>query len=199
MNSKQLEKYHIKQILVRRSLDMKSKIISQLYEFECTLFYSINSQYDRKLLNLFFHYFTHIGSAFFTITSTLFIIILSPWKFVGMQSALSLLLSHIPVQFSKKIYPRFRPYQVLKNTNVTRSPLTDHSFPSGHTTAIFSIVTPLILLMPMSGIVLYPIAILVGLSRIYLGLHYPSDVIAGAVLGSLGGVMSAYLLNPFFF
>ncbi|PJH69213.1 phosphatase PAP2 family protein, partial [Salmonella enterica subsp. enterica serovar Typhimurium] len=70
---------------------------------------------------------------------------------------------------------------------VMKNPLQDHSFPSGHTTAIFSVIIPFILLDWMLMFLLLPIGIIVGVSRIYLGLHFPSDVLGGSLLGSFAG------------
>ena len=109
-------------------------------------------------------------------------------------SALALSLSHLPVHFVKKLFPRKRPYLTLEKTKFPANPLQDHSFPSGHTTAFFSVVIPYVLLIPNLAIVLIPLGICVGISRIYLGLHYPSDVIAGGILGSLVGFLCFYLV-----
>ncbi|MNM71115.1 putative undecaprenyl-diphosphatase YbjG [compost metagenome] len=107
-----------------------------------------------------------------------------PWSRAGLQAGVALAISHIPVAAAKKAYPRLRPYLTLPGTNTFRNPLTDHSFPSGHTTAIFSITVPFMAAQPLLAIVLVPIALLVAVSRIYLGLHYPSDTLAGAIIGS---------------
>ena len=142
------------------------------------------------MLNLFFSTITHIGGATFTILSTLLIILLTnhQTKMAAYSSALALAVSHIPVQLVKKLFPRKRPYLTIEETKVPLNPLKDHSFPSGHTTAIFSVIIPFVLFIPALSVILIPIGLSVGLSRIYLGLHYPSDVMAGGILGSCAGV-----------
>ncbi len=87
---------------------------------------------------------------------------------------------------------------MVDGTKYPINPLKDHSFPSGHTTAIFSVVVPLLLYMPVLTIILAPIALSVGISRIYLGLHYPSDVLAGLCLGTLTGIISYYQFSLLF-
>jgi len=67
-----------------------------------------------------------------------------------------------------------------------------HGFPSGHTTTAFAVATALALIFPRFALLFYGAAALVGLSRIGVLYHYPSDVVAGAMLGT---VMTLLLYN----
>lgn len=58
-----------------------------------------------------------------------------------------------------------------------------YSFPSGHATVSFACATVLILAVPRLRVPLYVLAALIAFSRVYVGVHYPFDVLAGAVLG----------------
>jgi undecaprenyl-diphosphatase len=180
---------------------MKTKIMTNMYDFECKLFRSVNRYFDHKFLNFYFRNITHVGGAIATITASIFLIFFTRGiiQATSIASAASLLISHLPVAIVKKLYPRKRPYIALIETKVAANPLEDHSFPSGHTTAIFSVIIPFILYMPELSIVLIPLALSVGFSRMYLGLHYPSDVLAGCLLGSSSGFLSYILLNDFVF
>jgi len=64
----------------------------------------------------------------------------------------------------------------------------DPSFPSDHATAAFAIATAVALRLRMPGLVLIAFATLLACGRVFLGLHYPSDVIAGAALGAAAAV-----------
>ncbi len=165
------------------------------YQLECSLFLSVNKFFDYRLMKSFFSLITYAGGATFTISVTLCIILFTdvPLRDYGFASLLALLISHIPVQLLKKIYPRRRPYIVLSETKVTNSPLEDHSFQSGHTTAIFAVITPFVMYSFMDFL-LYTVACSVAVSRVILGLHYPSDIVAGACIGSLVGYLSVLLL-----
>lgn len=176
-----------------------AKVINWLYEKECTFFRLINGRMHRSSMDRFFHVWTHLGGATATISTAVLLLLLLPshLKSWGAVCMVSLIISHIPVMISKKIYPRKRPYLSLPDTNIGDNPLKDHSFPSGHTTAIFSIVTPLILLNPFSGVFLLFAALLVAISRMYLGLHYPTDVLAGIVLGIISSFVSLFIVKAF--
>lgn len=70
-----------------------------------------------------------------------------------------------------------------------------HAFPSGHTAHAFNLVAILWLLEPAAGLALLPFGVLVGLSRIFFGLHFPSDVVAGAVLGLAVGWATSWAMH----
>jgi len=85
---------------------------------------------------------------------------------------------------------RPRPYNVYQQISLRSIPLDQFSFPSGHTlhAVIFTLVA--IHYYPMLSLGLIPFTILIGLSRPILGLHYPSDVLVGALIGTLISLIS---------
>lgn len=80
---------------------------------------------------------------------------------------------------------RPRPYQVHQAIALAGAPLDRFSFPSGHTlhAVLFSWIA--LAYYPALAWLLIPFTVLVALSRVILGLHYPSDVLAGAAIGAL--------------
>jgi undecaprenyl-diphosphatase len=73
--------------------------------------------------------------------------------------------------------------------NVTRPNGEPFSFPSGHTTVFFAIAMAVFYFNKKWGIIAFVVAILVGLSRVYTGVHWPLDIVAGALIGILSGII----------
>jgi undecaprenyl-diphosphatase len=169
-----------------------SRVVSWLQDHEYRMFCFVNQKIHHALLDRFFNKITHLGGATATIACALLISLLGhgSLRTAALQSLTALAVSHLPVAILKKKYPRLRPYLVLPQTNTCKNPLKDHSFPSGHTTAIFSVVIPIIAAFPWVGILLLPLAVTVAMSRIYLGLHYPSDCAAGCLIGSTTALLT---------
>ncbi|WP_026174279.1 phosphatase PAP2 family protein [Effusibacillus pohliae] len=152
---------------------------------DVTTFFWMNHSLRFPLLDRVMPLITHLGGAVWCIGFTLILLVGGGvrWQQTGIHLALSLLISHLIVAVCKKILPRPRPYQVLEDVCTGRKLLRDASFPSGHATAAFCMATVLSVALPACILVFYSLAAAVAVSRVYLGLHYPSDVTIGAALG----------------
>jgi undecaprenyl-diphosphatase len=98
----------------------------------------------------------------------------------GLSSALSVVL------FSrlKRLTGRRRPCQIAPHCWATLLPPDQFSFPSGHTMTAFAVAIPLSLFYPTLSIGLLFCALSIATSRIVLGMHFLSDVVAGALIGT---------------
>jgi undecaprenyl-diphosphatase len=80
---------------------------------------------------------------------------------------------------------RERPFVAHRGIEPGTAPLDEYSFPSGHTLHAVCFTTLATASVPELAPILVPFTLLVGASRVVLGLHYPSDVLAGALIGTL--------------
>lgn len=102
---------------------------------------------------------------------------------VAAHIGLAALVGGVLYRWIKTRTLRPRPYVRYRRIHALVPPLDEFSFPSGHTLHAVSITTIVLQHYPMLGWVLVPFTALVALSRVALGLHYPSDVLAAVALG----------------
>lgn len=96
----------------------------------------------------------------------------------------------------KNVVARPRPYTLEQFKDLLLvSELSDWSFPSGHTLASFEASVSIFAYRKRWGAVALAIALLVALSRPYLMVHFPSDVIAGAILGTVFAIVSYFVIK----
>jgi undecaprenyl-diphosphatase len=94
----------------------------------------------------------------------------------------SLGATYIVQQRVKPVFRRVRPFVNREATVVGIRP-ADHSFPSGHTASSFAAATALAMFYPRAAPLAYSVAAAVGMSRVHLGVHFPSDAAVGGVIG----------------
>ena len=109
---------------------------------------------------------------------------------MGLAMAMGLLVCNVTL---KPLIARIRPYDLQETLGVTINLLIekqhDFSFPSGHTIASFEACTVLLLGNKKLGIPATLLAIAIAFSRLYLYVHYPTDVIASVILGTIFGII----------
>lgn len=117
------------------------------------------------------------------------------WSERGLLVLLSLALNAIICNvWLKPMVARTRPYDLLGYEILVRR-LGDYSFPSGHTSASFAAATAIYAIDRRWGTAAYILAVLIGFSRLYLGVHFPTDVLAGAVIGILAAKAAQWFLE----
>ena len=88
-------------------------------------------------------------------------------------------------QVIKAIFPTVRPFELNGLTPLTLLPSSDGAFPSGHTAAAFALATTIWLHDKKVGSAFVVAAIVVGVARVWGNVHYPIDIVGGAVLGAI--------------
>ena len=133
---------------------------------------------------------THAGGATATTGFALLLVLLPDTRHLGIQALVANCLSHLVVQALKRTVVRPRPSVLLPHI-VALAELPDHySFPSGHACAALAVVTPLLLVAPAATLPLLLVALAVGASRVYLRVHYVTDVVVGQMLGAMAGIVA---------
>ena len=111
------------------------------------------------------------------------------WRTGGLLVLLSLAANFLACNVVlKPLVDRIRPYYVLGYDPII-PPVGDPSFPSGHTSASFAAATAIYAINRKWGIAAYIFAVVMGFSRLYLGVHFPTDVLAGALVGTAAAMI----------
>lgn len=99
----------------------------------------------------------------------------------------------------KPLLSRARPWVVMEGFEVLVKSADPNSFPSGHTCAAFAFAVAVCTVLPQrwAKAAALTAAVLMGASRLYVGVHFPSDVLAGAVIGSLCGLLAGWVVPRF--
>jgi len=102
----------------------------------------------------------------------------------GIQCAAAMLLTLLVVNVTlKPSIARTRPYDLIEGLNILISRPHDFSFPSGHTANSFSCAWVMLRRLPRKfGVPALVLAILIAFSRLYVGVHFPTDVLGGAAV-----------------
>jgi undecaprenyl-diphosphatase len=159
-------------------------IIDLIKQLDEPLFFFINKTIRNDQLNLVFLLITRLAkpTVFIPVCVILFLFGRYRAKLTSILILLATYLTYIFAQVMKEAINRPRPMDVYSNISVVGT-VKYASFPSTHAALIAAVITILCLQYKKTSFILVPIALLVGVSRIYLGHHYPSDVIAGFILG----------------
>lgn len=136
----------------------------------------------------FWKFFTFLGDGgLFWIATVAVLILRQPFREVGFVALKSLIISSLITNLVlKPIFRRDRPFEAFPMLEPLVKRPKDRSFPSGHTSASFAVAIVLLAMLPLPvGLIFMAVACLIGLSRVYLGVHFPTDVAAGAAVGTI--------------
>lgn len=118
------------------------------------------------------------------------------WKFAAGASLASAALALLVNQIISHIWHRDRPYQTHVVAHLWGARKTDASFPSDHASASFGIAVAVLLIDLPAGICFLVLTLLISVGRVIVGEHYPTDVLAGAAVGSICAYAVVRLAAP---
>lgn len=166
------------------------------WESNIVLFVQENLRFD--FLNPIMQGITLLGNeGILPIAVCIFLLLFKKTRKVGVTSSLSLFLEFLIINVTvKKVVGRLRPYVVNEAIEYITNRPSDNSFPSGHTGCVFAVASVLFYMMPKKvGIPAMIVASLVGISRLYVGVHYPTDIIAGFLIGMFTGFLAKLIVE----
>lgn len=176
-------------------------MLQNLMTVEENILLWIQNNVRNEWLTSFFTFITFLGNKGL-IWILVSIILLFPQKTrkTGVKSLIALCISALIINMLlKNIVVRTRPYDVIHGLTSLIGIQKDYSFPSGHTGSSFAVAVILFRELPKRfGIPILIFAFLMGFSRMYVGVHYPSDIISGALIGTVIALFVSCLKLSFF-
>lgn len=147
----------------------------------------------------FFSHFTHLGDGgIIWIAIALLCLCFKKTRKTGFRIALALILGALIANVTlKPLVARLRPFQI-RNVDILIPHPSDFSFPSGHTVSSFAASFAIFRSNKKRGTMALIFATLIAFSRLYLYVHFPSDVFSGVVIGLVCGYVSDKIINKIY-
>ena len=161
------------------------------------LFYNFQHNLNSKLLNNIMIFFTNLGNnGLIWIVITLFLLFSKKYRKIGYLATISLIINLIIVNvILKNLTHRARPFTEISDIILLIKAPKDFSFPSGHTSASFTMVYVFYKHFKKYFPAVLITSIIIAFSRLYLTVHFPSDVLAGVLIGLFSGFLGEKILN----
>jgi membrane-associated phospholipid phosphatase len=180
-------------LLLLFNLTMLSLLLSAGQRLDTWIFLLFNMRGHHPLwLDRAMWVFTQIGNGAFGILLCIFLYF-NDQRQLSAQLLFGILTLWLAVEIIKAIVERSRPFLSMESARIIGWRERGLSFPSGHTSQAFFMATLMahyLQVGPLLGGVVYSVAAVVAFTRIYVGAHYPRDVIGGAILGSVWGILT---------
>lgn len=175
-------------------------MLSRLNEVELILLDGLQNLFQNRVLDLLMPIITFFGNAgWIWIAVGVFLFCFRKHRRAGLTLLLGLLCSLLIGNLLLKLsVARERPCWINETVTLLIENPTDYSFPSGHTLSSFIGATVLALYNRRWGYIALPFASLIAFSRLYLYVHYPTDVLAGVLLGIGIGFMITHFVKKLF-
>ena len=172
-------------------------ILEWIHNMDAQILLFIQQYLRNDMFNWFWKGVTFLGDrGWFWIVLAIVLLFPKKTRKAGFTAALALAVGAIVTNlFLKTAAARIRPYDAVEGLVPLVAKLKDYSFPSGHTCASFSCAVVYDKMYPgRPGTAAIILAVLIALSRLYVGVHYPTDVLAGALVGWLSALCAMKLV-----
>ena len=168
------------------------------FEFEILDF--IHKYMSSPIMDEIMCFFTFLGNAGWIWIALACVCLCSKkYRYTGLMLAVGLLMSLVAANLIlKPAFARLRPFQIKEGIELIIAAPKDFSFPSGHTMASAICATVIFLQHKKMGIYAIALAALISFSRLYLYMHFPTDVFFGAILGMLLGISAVKIVKRYF-
>ncbi len=175
----------------------ESSLFERADQLEMRLCIIFNNSSQRTFIRLFFLAISRLGDGIFWYTLAAFLLYLQGKQGIVQVSHILItgLLVLATYKYVKTKLVRERPFISFENIQQAAPALDRYSFPSGHTMHAFSFAILFSYYLPELSAAVWGFASLVAMSRVILGLHYPTDVAAGALLGSSMALLSLLIMT----
>jgi len=172
---------------------------SRMHALDSALCVTVSHSSQYRLIRDWFRMISRLGDGVFWYTLMLAILVTQQTD--GIKPVLHMLATGLTgtlvYKWLKHKTLRPRPYQVRQDVWLSGKPLDHFSFPSGHTLHAVAFGLVALFYFPVLAAILIPFIIMVAMSRVILGLHYPSDVLAGAAIGYAIALISINLVSMY--
>lgn len=164
-----------------------SSPLQRISDFDVALCIFCNRQSRHRFIRSLFRLFSRLGDGVFwyALMAILLVVYQAQALVAVLHMLATALIGTLIYKFIKNRTLRPRPFHVYPAITCNGKTLDQFSFPSGHTMHAVSFSLIMVYYFPALIYLVLPFSLMVALSRPILGLHYPSDVLAGAALGSL--------------
>ena len=166
-------------------------IFHSVEDIDISILYTINNSIKCKKLDWFMPKITYLGSTQFSVGICLLLFMYHGEliHIFSIKFILSLIVSTFLVWSVKLTFNRTRPFIKLEDLYVKKISVDNYSLPSAHSAAAFSMAITTFMFFPLLGIIFVALACCVAISRIYIGVHYPTDVFLGILIGIICSLM----------
>lgn len=179
-------------------LSKASRLFEWVDQREYRFCRSINRSLRFRPVRAYFTLVSLLGDGWFWYGIILLLPLFAPEQGFGLTILCTTtgLICTLAYKLLKQIMVRERPFIAFPTINCCVAPLDRYSFPSGHTLHAVCFTALIYIPLPALGLALFPFTLSIMASRVILGLHYPSDVAAGALIGILLALLAHHLLYP---